>query len=202
MEFNSHIIQKAVESLSSFPGIGKRSALRMVMHLLKRPHQETIQMADALIQLKTELKICKSCFNVADTEICNLCKNPRRESDLLCVVENFNDQLVIENTAQYRGLYFILGGLISPMDGIGPEELNLESLVQRCASGLIKEVILAFSATTEADTTMFYVTKKLQSFPAIKISTLARGIAIGGELQYADEITLARSITNRIEYKI
>lgn len=194
-------MEQAVEALSAFPGIGRRTALRLVMYLLKRPEHEVAGMAGALLKLKTELRLCLVCGNVSDTEKCNVCSNPSRNHATICVVEDFSDQMAIEGTAQYSGVYHILGGLIAPMDGIGPDDLNLQPLVSRVSDGSVDEVILAFSATVEGDTTMFYIAKKLRDFP-VKITCIARGIAVGGELEYADEITLGRSLLNRTEYRV
>jgi recombination protein RecR len=201
MQFTSAVVEQAVEALSGFPGIGKRSALRMVMHLLKRPEAEVANLADAVLKLKTELHLCKVCGNVSDSNVCNVCSNPSRDASVVCVVEDFNDQMSIESTSQYHGTYHILGGLISPMDGIGPEELNIQSLTERVAAGTIKELIMAFSATVEGDTTTYYLARKFRDLP-VKISCISRGIAIGGEIAYADELTLGRSIVNRTEYKM
>jgi recombination protein RecR len=201
VEYNSGIVEKAVEALSSFPGVGRRTALRMVMYLLKRPGNEVASMADALLKLKTELHLCRVCGNVGDSEICSICSNPRRNSAVICVVEDFSDQMAVESTAQFQGLYHILGGLIAPIEGVGPEQLNIQSLLQRVADGGVDEVLLAFSATVEGDTTMFYIAKKLREYP-VKITCIARGISVGGELEYADEITLGRSIVNRTPYSI
>jgi recombination protein RecR len=201
LEFNSAIVEKAVDALSSFPGIGKRTALRLVMYLLKRPEGEVAGLADALLKLKTELQLCSVCGNVADASVCHICSNPGRKRGQICVVEDFSDQMAIEGTAQFSGVYHILGGLIAPIDGIGPEQLNIQALVARVAQDKAEEVILAFSATVEGDTTMFYIAKKLRDLP-VKISCIARGIAVGGELEYADEITLGRSIMNRTEYRV
>lgn len=201
MQFTSAIVEQAVDALSAFPGIGRRTALRLVMYLLKRPEHEVAGMAGALLRLKTELKLCDVCGNVSDTETCAVCDNPSRNHQQICVVEDFSDQMAIEGTAQFGGVYHILGGLISPMDGIGPEDLNVGSLISRAAEIPGGEVILAFSATVEGDTTMFYIAKKLRDLP-VKVSCIARGIAVGGELEYADEITLGRSLMNRTEYKV
>jgi recombination protein RecR len=201
LEFNSSIVEKAVNALSSFPGIGKRTALRLVMYLLKRPDNEVAGLAESLLKLKTDLQLCTQCGNVCDSEVCSICSNPGRRQQLICVVEDFSDQMAIEGTAQFTGVYHILGGLIAPIDGIGPEQLNIEGLISRVNEAQVEEVILAFSATVEGDTTMFYIAKKLRHLP-VKISCIARGIAVGGELEYADEITLGRSIMNRTEYRV
>ncbi len=201
MQFTSAIVEQAAEALSAFPGIGRRTALRLVMYLLKRPENEVAGMAGAILRLKTELQLCNICGNVSDTETCNVCSNPIRNQGVVCVVEDFSDQMAIEGTSQFSGVYHILGGLIAPMDGIGPEDLNIANLIARVGNGEIAEVILAFSATVEGDTTMFYIAKKLRSLP-VKISCIARGISVGGEIEYADEITLGRSLLNRTEYKV
>jgi recombination protein RecR len=201
LEFNSAIVEKAVDALSSFPGIGKRTALRLVMYLLKRPDNEVAGLADALLKLKTELQLCSICGNVADSSTCSVCANANRNRSQICVVEDFSDQMAIEGTGQFGGVYHILGGLIAPIDGIGPDQLSIASLIHRVETEKTTELILAFSATVEGDTTMFYIAKKMRDFP-VKISCIARGIAVGGELEYADEITLGRSIANRTEYHI
>lgn len=187
--------------MSSFPGIGKRTALRLVMYLLHRPDNEVVSLADALIKLKTELQLCQTCGNVSDGPQCSICRNPRRQQGQICVVEDFSDQMAVESTGQYNGLYHILGGLIAPIEGVGPEQLSIDNLITRVRETGAVEVIFAFSATVEGDTTMFYIAKKLKDMP-VRISCIARGIAIGGELEYADEITLGRSIMNRTEYKL
>lgn len=200
MQFTSAIVEQAVEALAGFPGIGRRTALRMVMYLLQRPETEVAHLADSVLKLKTELKLCNVCGNVSDADICQVCSNPSRDHSVICVVEDFSDQMSIEGTSQYQGVYHVLGGLISPMDGIGPEELNIQSLLDRSAGGETREVIMAFSATVEGDTTMYYLARKLRDLP-VKVSCISRGIAMGGEISYADEITLGRSILNRTEYK-
>ncbi len=201
MQFTSGIVEQAVEALSGFPGIGKRSALRMVMYLLNRPEHEVVNLADSILKIKTELKLCRECGNVSDHEVCNVCSNPSRNAKIICVVEDFSDQMSIESTAQFTGVYHVLGGLISPMDGVGPDQLHIQALLDRVEKNAPQEIIMAFSATVEGDTTMFYLAKKLRDFP-VRISCISRGIAIGGEIGYADEITLGRSIANRTEYKV
>ncbi|MEY4002400.1 MAG: recombination protein RecR [Bacteroidota bacterium] len=201
MQFTSGIVEQAVEALSGFPGIGKRSALRMVMYLLNRPEHEVVNLADSILKIKTELKLCRVCGNVSDHELCNVCSNPSRNAKIICVVEDFSDQMSIESTAQFHGLYHVLGGLIAPMDGIGPDQLHIQALLDRISKSAPEEIIMAFSATVEGDTTMFYLAKKLRELP-VRISCISRGIAIGGEIGYADEITLGRSIANRTEYKV
>ncbi len=201
MQFTSEVVEQAVEALSGFPGIGRRTALRLVMHLLKRPDVEVARMAEALLKLKTDLHFCRICNNVSDGELCQVCSNPSRDASLVCVVEDFSDQMAIESTGQYRGVYHVLGGLISPMDGIGPEDIHLQALLDRVQQGGIQEVIMAFSATVEGDTTMYYLARKLKD-SAVKTSCIARGIAVGGEIEYADEITLARSLQQRTPYSV
>ena len=199
MQFTSGIVEQAVEALSSFPGIGKRTALRLVMYLLKRPEMEVANLASALLKLKTELHLCEICGNVSDHKRCDVCKNPRRTEGVICIVEDFSDLMAIESTAQFKGKYHVLGGLISPMDGIGPDDLNISMLISRVENGLVEEVMMALSATVEGDTTMFYLAKKLKPF-GVTVTCIARGIAVGGEIEYADEVTLGRSIAQRTEY--
>lgn len=199
MQFTSGIVEQAVEALSSFPGIGKRTALRLVMYLLKRPEMEVAHLADALLKLKTELHLCEVCGNVSDHKRCHVCVNPNRSDDVICVVEDFSDLMAIESTAQFKGKYHVLGGLISPMDGVGPDDLNISSLLGRVENSLVGEVMMAMSATVEGDTTMFYLAKKLKPM-GVTITCIARGIAVGGEIEYADEVTLGRSIAQRTEY--
>jgi recombination protein RecR len=201
VQFTSGIVEQAVEALSGFPGIGKRSALRMVMYLLNRPEHEVVNLADSILKIKTELKLCRECGNVSDHEVCNVCSNPSRNAKIICVVEDFSDQMSIESTAQFHGVYHVLGGLISPMDGIGPDQLHIQALVDRVEKNAPEEIIMAFSANVEGDTTMFYLAKKLRDL-SVRVSCISRGIAIGGEIGYADEITLGRSIANRTEYKV
>lgn len=199
MQFTSGIVEQAVDALSSFPGIGKRTALRLVMYLLKRPEMEVARLADALLKLKTELYLCEVCGNVSDHKRCHVCKNPNRSEELICVVEDFSDLMAIESTAQFKGKYHVLGGLISPMDGVGPDDLNIASLISRVENSHVGEVMMALSATVEGDTTMYYLAKKLSPF-GVNITCIARGISVGGEIEYADEVTLGRSIAQRTEY--
>jgi len=201
VQFTSQIVENAVDALSSFPGIGKRTALRLVMHLMNRPEQEVAHIADALIKLKTELHLCDSCGTVSDQKICTICSDPKRTEDIICVVEDFSDLMAIESTAQFKGRYHVLGGLISPIDGVGPGDLNINNLVERVEQQKPTEVILALSATVEGDTTMYYIAKKLQSF-SVEISNIARGISVGGELEYVDEVTLGRSLLQRTTYSL
>jgi len=200
MNFPSLLIEEAVNELSKFPGIGKKSALRMVLFLLKQQQTDVQKMGNAIINLRNNINYCKECHNVSDNDICNICSNAKRDNQTICVVEDLRDVMAIENTAQYNGMYHVLGGLINPIGGIGPDMLQIDSLVERVKIKEIKEIIMALSATVEGDTTVFYISKKLQHLP-VKISTISKGIAIGGELEYADEITLGRSIIGRIPYK-
>lgn len=202
MQFSSKLIEEAVNEMSKLPGIGKKTALRLVLHLLKEEESSTTSLAESLIKLRTQIKYCTSCHNISDEQHCSICISQRRDKSLICVVEDAPDVMAIENTAQYTGLYHVLGGVINPIGGIGPADLKIESLVKRVESsaGEIKEVILALSPTMDGDTTSYYLTKKLKSFN-LKISTIARGIPIGGELEYTDEITLGRSILRRTAYE-
>jgi recombination protein RecR len=198
--FPSRLLEDAVNEMASLPGIGKKTALRLVLHLLKRESHEVKQFANAFTTLHSDIKYCQSCHNVSDAEICEICSDTRRDVETICVVEDIRDVMALENTQQYRGLYHVLGGIISPMDGIGPSDLEIDSLVNRVAQGNIKEIIMALSATMEGDTTNFYLFRKLKDFP-IKVSTLARGVAVGDELEYADEVTLGRSILHRTPFE-
>lgn len=198
--YPSRIIEQAVEEISKLPGIGKKSALRLALHLLKRPESQSLQLAHAVVQLRTETRYCPKCHMISDGDLCGICASTKRDESILMVVEDLRDVLAIENTGQYTGLYHVLGGIISPLSGISPSDLTIESLVQRVAAGDIKEVILGLSPTMEGDTTAFYLTKKLADH-AIKLSTIARGIPIGGDLEYTDEITLGRSIVGRVVYE-
>lgn len=199
MNYPSRLIEEAVNELSKFPGIGKKSAMRMVLHLLKQKEQDVVKTGQAIIQLRTQIQYCTRCGNVSDTTVCNICNNPKRDQQLICVVEDLRDVIAIENTNQFNGTYHILGGLISPVNGIGPDHLLIDKLIERIKTEETKEVIMALSATMEGDTTVFYLSKKLKPMGVI-ISTISRGIAIGGELEYADEITLGRSIALRVPY--
>jgi recombination protein RecR len=198
--YPSRIIEQAVEEISKLPGIGKKSALRLALHLLKRPESQSLQLAHAVVQLRTETRYCPKCHMISDGDLCGICASTKRDESILMVVEDLRDVLAIENTGQYTGLYHVLGGIISPLSGISPSDLTIESLVQRVASGDIKEVILGLSPTMEGDTTAFYLTKKLAEY-TVKLSTIARGIPIGGDLEYTDEITLGRSIVGRVVYE-
>lgn len=200
MNFSSKLLEDAVNEFGKLPGIGQKTALRLVLHLLGKEQAEVAQFGNTLIKLKNEIKNCKVCHNISDHEICNICSSPKREKEVICVVEDARDVMAIENTNQYFGVYHVLGGLISPMDGIGPSDLNIENLVERVKNSEVKEIILALSANMEGDTTLFYLHKKLKDFN-IPITTIARGIAFGGELEYADEVTLGRSIATRVPYE-
>ncbi|MCL4164300.1 UNVERIFIED_CONTAM: hypothetical protein GTU68_048627 [Idotea baltica] len=186
--------------MSQLPGIGKRTALRLVLHLLKQPERQTLELANALQQLREKIIFCKNCYNISDMELCEICANPKRDGSLVCVVEDIRDVMAIENTGQYRGLYHVLGGKISPMEGIGPQDLNITSLVEKVRKGEIKELIFALSSTMEGDTTNFYIFKQIEGLE-VRTSTIARGIAVGDELEYADEVTLGRSILNRVPFE-
>ncbi|CAD5271008.1 MULTISPECIES: recombination mediator RecR [unclassified Imperialibacter] len=203
MEFPSKLIEEAVEQFSQFPGIGKKTALRLVLYLLKQEKEQTTSFTEALNNLRQKIRYCVECHNISDTEVCSICTSHRRDRSLICVVEDIHDVLAIENTSQYNGLYHVLGGIISPMNGVGPDELNIQTLVDRIAGkdGEVQEVILALSATMEGDTTSFYITRKV-SDKGVKVSTIARGIPFGGELEYTDEITLGRSILTRVNYDL
>lgn len=203
MEFSSKLVEEAVAEISRLPGIGKKTALRLVLFLLKQEEESTQNLADALLNLRKNIKYCKACHNISDEDICQICKSPKRDSSVICVVEDSRDVLAIENTSQYQGLYHVLGGIIAPMDGVGPGELHIESLVKRVQDPeqIVKEVIFALSPTMEGDTTAFYISKKLKDSD-VKVSTIARGIPIGGDLEYADEITLGRSILSRTSYEL
>jgi len=200
MNFSSKLIEEAVNEFSKLPGVGKRTALRFVLHLMKQNTADVNQFGNAFIKLRNDLRYCEKCHNVSDKPLCDVCANPHRDQSTVCIVEDIRDVMAIENTQQYRGVYHVLGGIISPMDGIGPSDLTIESLVTKASTGEIKEVIMALSTTMEGDTTNFYIYKRLKDY-GISMSTIARGIAIGDELEYADEITLGRSIINRTPYE-
>lgn len=200
MNFSSKLLENAVSEFGKLPGIGQKTALRLVLHLLNKEQEEVAHFGNTLIKLKSEIKKCRICANISDYEICNICSALKREKEVICVVEDTRDVMAIENTSQYFGVYHVLGGLISPMDGVGPSDLNIESLVDRVKNTTVTEVILALSANMEGDTTLFYLHKKLKDFN-IPITTIARGIAFGGELEYADEVTLGRSIITRVPYE-
>lgn len=200
MEFSSKLLEKAVNEMSQLPGIGKRTALRLVLHLLKQPEDQTNQLATALKHMRSDIKFCKSCYNISDTNLCEICANPNRIEDIICVVEDIRDVMAIENTSSYKGLYHVLGGKISPMDGVGPNDLNIQPLVNKVKEGKVKELIFALGSTMEGDTTNFYIYKQIQEFD-VQTSTIARGISVGNELEYTDEVTLGRSIINRIPFE-
>lgn len=197
MQFSSALLENAVNEFAKLPGIGKKTALRLVLHLLKQEPEKVEIFGDTITRMRKEIKFCQRCFNVADADICSICANSMRKQELICVVENIRDVIAIESTQQYSGAYHILGGIISPLDGIGPDQLNIEALVQRVQKERIEEIIFALSPNIQGDTTIYYIQKKLQPL-SVKVTTIARGIAFGGELEYADEMTLARSITNRL----
>ncbi len=200
MNFPSKILENAVNEVSQLPGIGKRSALRLVLHLLNRPKEQTEYLTSALNTMRNDIKFCNNCHNISDKEVCEICANPKRQKDMICVVEDVRDVMAIENTAQFKGIYHVLGGKISPIDGIGPHHLNIQSLIDKIQNNDVSEVIFALSSTMEGDTTNFYIFKQIEKYD-IKISTIARGIAVGDEIEYADEITLGRSILNRIPFE-
>lgn len=200
MHFSSKLLEQAVEEFGRLPGVGKKTALRLVLHLLKQPDHDVRRFTHAIDDLKENIRYCKTCFNVSDEEVCEICASPKRDQQTVCVVEDTRDVMAIENTGQYQGVYHVLGGLISPMDGVGPSDLKIEALLERLKQGEIREVILALSATMEGDTTIFYLYRKLKEYE-VQISTIARGIAFGGELEYVDEITLGRSIMTRVPYE-
>jgi len=200
MDFSSKLLENAVNEMAQLPGIGKRTALRMVLHLLKQPKEQTTYLADALKHFRDGIKLCVNCHNISDVEICEICTNSRRDPEIICVVEDIRDVMAIENTAQFKGLYHVLGGKISPIEGIGPHNLTIESLVSKVAQGNIKEVILALSSTMEGDTTNFYIYRQLQKYN-LNLTAIARGISVGDEIEYADEVTLGRSILNRVPFE-
>lgn len=197
--FPSQLLEKAVTEFAKLPGIGRKTALRLVLFLLRQSPDDVQAFADAMTHVKKDIKYCRVCHNISDTDVCPICSDPRRDRTLVCVVENVQDVLAIENTQQYHGLYHVLGGIISPMDGIGPNDIEIDSLVSRVAEGSVKEVILALSSTMEGDTTNFYISRKLRGYP-VKLSVIARGISVGDELEYTDSVTLGRSIINRTQF--
>ncbi len=200
MEISSKLMERAVAEIAQLPGIGKRTALRLVLHLLRQPEGQTQSLSQALLELREQILHCRECHNISDTEVCDICRSPKRDRSLVCVVEDIRDVMAIENTGHYRGLYHVLGGKISPMDGIGPQDLTIGSLVSKVGKGEIRELIFALSATMEGDTTNFYIFKQLEGMP-ITLSTIARGIPVGDDLEYADEVTLGRSIAHRIPFE-
>ena len=200
MEFSSKLLENAVNEVARLPGIGKRTALRLVLHLLKQPTENTNYLTESLKVLRTEVKTCEKCHNISDTILCEICNNPKRDSTIVCVVEDIRDVMAIENTSQFRGLYHVLGGKISPIEGIGPQNLEIESLIEKVKNNEIKELIFALSSTMEGDTTNFYIFKQIEQYE-VTTSTISRGISVGDELEYADEVTLGRSIVNRIPFE-
>ena len=208
-EYPSIVLEQAVNQMASLPGVGRRTALRLVLYMLRRTDEEVEAFAGAFLRLKKEVIYCRECHNISDTEICPICSSPRRDHSTICVVENVQDVMSIENTGQYNGVYHVLGGIISPMEGIGPKDIEIDSLIERVAKGSVDEIILALPTTMEGDTTNFYIYRRIQNLQAqnpngnneIKISQIARGVAVGNQLEYTDEITLGRSIVNRTEFK-
>ena len=200
MEFSSKLLEAAVNEMAQLPGIGKRTALRLVLHLLKQPKEQTVFLSNALTTFREEIKYCESCHTISDVALCEICSNPKRNHQLICVVEDVRDVMAIENTGQFRGIYHVLGGKISPMDGIGPSQLKINSLVEKVNSGKVEEILFALSSTMEGDTTNFYIYKQIKDCEIVT-STIARGISVGDELEYADEVTLGRSILQRIPFE-
>lgn len=198
-QYPSTLLEKAVAEFAKLPGIGRKTALRLVLHMLRMNEEDVDRFANAITTLRKEVRYCKICHNISDTDVCPICSDPRRERNTICVVENIRDVMAVENTMQYRGLYHVLGGIISPIDGIGPADIEIESLVERVAEGGIEEVIFALGSTMEGDTTNFYISRKLAPYP-VKLSVIARGIAVGDELEYTDEVTLGRSIRDRVPF--
>jgi recombination protein RecR len=197
MIFSSSLLENAVNEFAKLPGIGKKTALRLVLHLIKQDTAEVSQFSAIIARMRNEIKFCSRCYNISDKELCNICSNSMRKQEMICVVENIRDVIAIESTQQFNGIYHVLGGIISPLDGIGPEQLTIDALVDRISKEEIEEIIFALSPTIQGDTTIYYISKKLKMIP-VKITSIARGIAFGGELEYADEMTLAKSISNRI----
>jgi recombination protein RecR len=200
MEFSSKLLEKAVNEMAQLPGIGKRTALRLVLHLLKQPKDQTVFLTQALSTMREEIKFCESCNNISDVSICEICANKNRNQEIICVVEDVRDVMAIENTGQFKGIYHVLGGKISPIDGIGPSQLKIVNLVEKVNSGTVKEIIFALSSTMEGDTTNFYIYKQIKN-QDVTASTIARGISVGDELEYADEVTLGRSILQRVPFE-
>lgn len=199
-QYPSALLERAVGEFAKLPGIGRKTALRLVLHTLRQSDEEVDRFVEAVSRMKKEVKYCKVCHNISDTEVCSICSDPRRDETVICVVENIQDVMAIEATTLYHGLYHVLGGIISPMDGIAPSDLEIQSLVDRVAKGGINEVILALSSTMEGDTTNFYIARKLSPYKAVRLTVLARGLSVNDELQYTDEVTLGRSITNRVDF--
>ena len=199
-QYPSQLLERAVAAFSQLPGVGRKTALRLVLHLLRQPLEDVDGFAEAVLRVKHDVKHCKVCHNISDNEVCTICTDPRRDASLVCVVENVQDVMAIENTQQFHGLYHVLGGIISPMDGIGPNDLEIDSLVERVKEGTVKEIILALASTMEGDTTNFYISRKLKDTD-VSLSVIARGISVGDELEYTDEVTLGRSILNRTPFE-
>ena len=197
MVFSSSLLENAVNEFAKLPGIGKKTALRLVLHLIKQDEQDVSHFSDTIAAMRKEIRFCKRCFNISDKDLCNTCSNPMRKQEMICVVENIRDVIAIESTQQFNGIYHVLGGIISPLDGVGPDQLNIDALIKRISDEQTEELIFALNPNIQGDTTVYYIGRKLQGHN-IKITTIARGIAFGGELEYADEMTLAKSITNRI----
>jgi recombination protein RecR len=197
MIFSSSLLEKAVNELAKLPGIGKKTALRLALHLLKQPENEVSHFCESVENMRKEIKFCSRCYNISDKHVCNICDNISRKQDIICVVENIRDVMAIESTQHFNGVFHVLGGIISPLDGVGPEQLNIEPLIQRVHAEKITEIVFALNPNIQGDTTIYYIGRKLKEYP-VKITTIARGISFGGELEYADEMTLAKSITNRI----
>ncbi len=200
MNFSSKLLENAVNEVSQLPGIGKRTALRLVLHLLKQPKEQTGYLITALDHLRNDIKLCEKCHNISDVSICEICSSKQRNASIICVVEDIRDVMAIESTSQFRGMYHVLGGKISPIEGVGPQNLTIESLVTRVKSGEVEEIVFALSSTMEGDTTNFYIYRQIENCD-VKVSTIARGISVGDELEYADEVTLGRSILNRIPFE-
>ena len=198
-QYPSRLLEKAVSEFSRLPGIGRKTSLRLVLHMLRQTNEDVDGFVSAISHLKKEVKYCKVCHNISDTDVCPICSDPRRDASTVCVVENIQDVMAIENTQQYHGLYHVLGGIISPMDGVGPADIEIDSLINRVAEGHVEEIIFALSSTMEGDTTNFFISRKLVDFP-VKLSVIARGISVGDELEYTDEVTLGRSILNRTPF--
>jgi recombination protein RecR len=198
-QYPSQLLEKAVQEFSKLPGIGRKTALRLVLHLLRQDEADVLQFADTISEMRQEVRHCHVCHNISDTDVCPICSDPRRDASTVCVVENIQDVMAIENTQQYHGLYHVLGGIISPMDGVGPADIEIDSLINRVAEGHVEEIIFALSSTMEGDTTNFFISRKLADFP-VKLSVIARGISVGDELEYTDEVTLGRSILNRTPF--
>ena len=199
-QYPSELLEKAVQEFSKLPGVGRKTALRLVLHLLRQDTDEVMLFTETIARMRQEVKHCRICHNISDSEVCPICSDPRRDESTICVVENIQDVMAVENTQQYQGLYHVLGGVISPMDGVGPADLEIDSLVERVKEGGVKEVILALSSTMEGDTTNFYIFRKLAPYTDVKLTIIARGISVGDELEYTDEVTLGRSILNRTPF--